>query len=43
MRMTWRHSVVHYANTFGSLFVGHRYFHRSTNSGWRRKDSFVSR
>jgi glycosyltransferase involved in cell wall biosynthesis len=27
-RMTWRHLVVHYANTFGSLFVGYRNFHR---------------
>jgi len=27
-RMTWRHLVVHYANAFGSLFVGYRNFHR---------------
>ena len=26
-RMTWRHKVVHYANAFGSLFVGYRNFH----------------
>jgi hypothetical protein len=26
-RMTWRHLVVHYANAFGSLFVGYRNFH----------------
>jgi hypothetical protein len=25
-RMTWRHKVVHYANAFGSLFVGYRNF-----------------
>jgi glycosyltransferase involved in cell wall biosynthesis len=27
-RMTWRHLVVYYLNTFGSLFVGYRNFHR---------------
>jgi glycosyltransferase involved in cell wall biosynthesis len=27
-QMTWRHSAVHYANAFGSLFVGYRNFHR---------------
>ena len=27
-RMSWRHRVVHYANAFGSLFVGYRNFHR---------------
>ena len=27
-RMTWRHSVVYYANAFGSLLVGYRNFHR---------------
>lgn len=26
--MTWRHLIVHYANAFGSLFVGYRNFHR---------------
>ena len=26
--MTWRHLAVHYANAFGSLFVGYRNFHR---------------
>jgi glycosyltransferase involved in cell wall biosynthesis len=26
-RMTWRHLVVHYANTLGSLVVGYRNFH----------------
>jgi glycosyltransferase involved in cell wall biosynthesis len=26
-RMTWRHLFVHYANAFGSLFVGYRNFH----------------
>jgi len=27
-QMTWRHLAVHYANAFGSLFVGYRNFHR---------------
>lgn len=27
-RMTWRHLIVHYANAFGSVFVGYRNFHR---------------
>ena len=27
-RMTWRHSIVHYANALGSLVVGYRNFHR---------------
>jgi glycosyltransferase involved in cell wall biosynthesis len=26
-QMTWRHLAVHYANAFGSLFVGYRNFH----------------
>jgi glycosyltransferase involved in cell wall biosynthesis len=27
-RMTWRHQFVHYANAFGSLFLGYRNFYR---------------
>jgi hypothetical protein len=27
-RMTWRHSIVHYANALGSLVVGYRNFYR---------------
>jgi glycosyltransferase involved in cell wall biosynthesis len=32
--MTWRHLAVHYANAFGSLFVGYRNFHRLDE--WRQ-------
>jgi glycosyltransferase involved in cell wall biosynthesis len=41
-RMTWRHLLVHYANAFGSLFVGYRNFHRLDEWRLAVKRSFRS-
>jgi glycosyltransferase involved in cell wall biosynthesis len=41
-RMTWRHLIVYYANTLGSLFVGYRNFYRLDEWRLAVKRSFRS-